>query len=224
MVKSGLCSVKKHLAKRSHLMVLLPPTSYNILELVSHTNWRIIMYQIYSTLTGELTLLEIISTNTERQRYSQKSINRNVKIYWSFMLLLVEGGKSWNLFNSTAKERLEEIKSMAVQVCSRVNIKQRRFVRNNIQPGTIVNFVYGNCGHNAESKHTFTLYATNGIIIQRTLDTSDESQHLPSPTSRQKRTNSLSQFVQNLLFKWEEKPKQSLNYKRYCFVFIISQH
>ena len=156
------------------------------------------MYQIYSTLTGELTLLEIISTNTERQRYSQKSINRNVKIYWSFILLLVEGGKSWNLFNSTMKERLEETKSMAVQVCSRVNIKQRRFVRKNIQSGTIVNFVYGNCGHNAESKHTFTLHTTNDVVIQRTLDTSDESQHLPSPTSRQKRTNSFKPICAKL--------------------------
>ena len=198
MVKRGLCSVKKHLAKWSHLMVLLPPTSYTILELVSHTNWSIIMYQIYSTLPGELTLLEIISTNTERQRYSQKSINRNVKIYWSFILLLVEGGKSWNLFNSTMKERLEETKSMAAQVCSRVNIKQRRFVRKNIQSGTIVNFVYGNCGHNAESKHTFTLHTTNDVIIQRTLDTSDESQHLPSPTSRQKRTNSFKPICAKL--------------------------
>ena len=36
-------------------MVFLPPTLYIISELVSYTKRSIIMYHIYSTLTGELT-------------------------------------------------------------------------------------------------------------------------------------------------------------------------
>ena len=128
-----------------------------------------------------------------------------------------------------AKERLEETDSMDEQICSRDNIIQGRFVRNNNQPGTMVNFAYDNCGHNAESKHGFTMHAANDIIIQRTLDTPDESQHLPSPTSRQKKTNSFPICAKLALY-MRSKTKNKIQIisdiaqNTENFVFIISQH
>jgi hypothetical protein len=41
------------------------------------------------------------------------------------------------------------------------------YVPNNIQPGTIVTFVYDNCDHNIESIYNVTMHVTNGIIIQK---------------------------------------------------------
>ena len=43
----------------------------------------------------------------------------------------------------------------------------RKYVPNNIQPGTMVTFVYDNCDHNVESLHGLTMHCTNGIVIQR---------------------------------------------------------
>ena len=43
----------------------------------------------------------------------------------------------------------------------------KRYVPNNIQPSTMVTFVYDNCDHNVESLHGLTMHCTNGIVIQR---------------------------------------------------------
>ena len=47
-----------------------------------------------------------------------------------------------------------------------INQTTRTYVPNNIQPGTLVTFVYDNCDHNAESIYNVTLHGTNGIVIQ----------------------------------------------------------
>ena len=64
-----------------------------------------------------------------------------------------------------------------VETClaeEQVNNNQRNFVPNNIQPGLIITFVYDNVNHNLESIRGLTMHATNGIIIQRALHTSNE--------------------------------------------------
>ena len=42
----------------------------------------------------------------------------------------------------------------------------RTYVPNNIQPDTMVTFVYDNCDHNTKSIQGSTMHATNGIVIQ----------------------------------------------------------
>ena len=42
----------------------------------------------------------------------------------------------------------------------------RTYVPNNIQPDTMVTFIYDNCDHNTESIQGSTMHATNGIVIQ----------------------------------------------------------
>lgn len=65
----------------------------------------------------------------------------------------------------------------------------RKYLPNNIQPSTMVTFVYDNCDHNAESIYGFTLHATNGIIIQKTSTNTSNNTEQPSLSStiRQKR-------------------------------------
>ena len=46
----------------------------------------------------------------------------------------------------------------------------RKFVPNNIQPSVFVTFVYDNFDHNIESICNLTLHGTNGIIVQKCLE------------------------------------------------------
>ena len=86
----------------------------------------------------------------------------------------------------------------------------RKYVPNNIQPSTMVTFVYDNCDHNAESIHGFTMHATNGIVIQRTSDASpNDSQQLISSTAQRQRRDSFKPICRELMPYITSKTKEN---------------
>ena len=86
----------------------------------------------------------------------------------------------------------------------------RKYVPNNIQPSTMVTFVYDNCDHNAESIHGFTMHATNGIVIQRTSAASpNDSQQLISSTARRQRRVSFKPICRELMPYIKSKTKEN---------------
>ena len=52
-------------------------------------------------------------------------------------------------------------------------ISSIEFVPNNIQPSVFVTFAFDNCDHNIESIYNVTRHGTNGIIIQKCLQTNN---------------------------------------------------
>lgn len=89
-----------------------------------------------------------------------------------------------------------------VETClaeEQVNNNQRNFVPNNIQPGLIITFVYDNVNHNLESIRGLTTYATNGIIIQRVIYTSNEPQQSSSALKSKRLKNNSFKPIDNEL-------------------------
>jgi len=145
---------------------------------------KTLLYTLLSSLAASARVKRLI--NSIGQDIIYNSSNGRIKTIKHIQLALVTKRKTGSKFLINCLNRLGHCTSYdqvsiietSFAEAQAVLRNQRSFVPNNVQPSRFVTFVYDNCDHNPETSSGVSMHCTNGILIQRRVNTADNSEFI----------------------------------------------